>query len=82
MSKVKMISQSPSGKNRVTWLPREIAWAAARGVSMETHCAVILYGEFGTARFAQDGSGNVEWNEKSLSPGDVSRFCDRTTVMI
>ena len=80
--KLKMLTQSPSDRNRVTWLPSEIAWYAARGIACDTHHAVILYGQFGTARFHHDGSGFVEWNEQSTRPGLSERFAADTIVCI
>ncbi len=81
-TKVKMVTQSPTDRNQVTWLPSAVAWAAARGIATGTHYAVVLIGEFGTARFNQDGSGVVEWNEKSTKPVSVTPFDARTTVAI
>ncbi len=79
---VRMVTQSPAGGNKVTWLPYAIAWAAGQGIARDTHHTVILYGEFGTARFSYDGSGNVEWNERSTEPGTTTRFDNRTRVCI
>jgi hypothetical protein len=81
--KIKMITQSPSGRNRTNWIEAGgVAWAAARGISRDTHFGVILYGEFGTARFDVNGGGLVEWNQKSTRPDTVTRFDDRTIVCI
>lgn len=80
--KIKMVTQSPSDRNQTTWLPYAIAWSAARGIASHTHFGVVLFGEYGTARFDRDGSGHVEWNEQSTKPGEVTRFCSQTTVCI
>lgn len=78
----KLIVQSPAGRNRTIWLPREVAWAAACGIAKDTQHVAILYGEYGTARFNSDGGGTVEWNAKSTKPGETTRFDQRTTVCI
>jgi hypothetical protein len=80
--KIKMICQSPTDRNRVTWIDSHFAWAAARGIATWTHQAVILYGEFGTARFDRFAGGYIEWNEKSTKPGVVDFFDDKTQVCI
>lgn len=80
--KVKMVTQDPTDRNSVSWLHRPVAWSAARAVARETHHAVILFGEFGTARFNRDGGGSVEWNERSNSPGLVTEFAPDCTVCI
>lgn len=79
---VKMITQNPADKNRVTWLPRHLAWIIARAVAMETHDAVLLHGTYGVAHFRPDGSGHVEWNEKSTLPGQTTEFDAHTLVAI
>jgi hypothetical protein len=58
------------------------AWFAARGIVAGTHDHVIVEGEFGTAHFNHDGSGRVEWNEKSGKPGTTTTFDERATVLI
>lgn len=81
-NRIKLIVQSPSDKNRTIWLPRAVAFAAARGIAKDTHHACILYGEFGTAKFNMDGGGTVEWNEKSTKPGEKTTFAPNTTVCV
>lgn len=76
--KLKMITQSPTDRNRVAWLDSAVAWAAARGVAVGTHHAVILFGRRGTARFDRNGGGHVEWKDDS----DITRFEPNTRVCI
>jgi hypothetical protein len=78
--RVKLITQTPSGRNRTSWLPHDVAWAAARGIIRDTHCGVVLVSEYGKAVFANDGSGHVEWNERSTLPGQTTHFDERTIV--
>jgi hypothetical protein len=59
--RLKMVLQSPSGRNATVHIPRGAAFAAARGIIQQTHYDVILQEIDGTARFAPDGSGTVEW---------------------
>ena len=80
--RVKLIVQSPADRNESTMLPYAVAWAAARGIARDTHHVALLVGEFGTARFNTDGSGTVEWNDKSTKPGETTKFGERTTVAI
>ena len=80
--RLKLIVQSPSDKNRTILIPREVAWAAARGIAKDTHHRCVLYGQFGTARFDGEGCGTVDWNEKSTEPCTTTRFAPNTTVCI
>ena len=84
--RIKMVTTSPTDKNRVTWIPWPVAWAAARGIAKDTHHTVTLHGEYGKAVFetnpAHAGAGHVEWNEKSTKPGEVTYFDERTLVCI
>ena len=80
--KCKLIAQTPSGRNQVVQIHIGLAWAAARGIARDTHCAVILYGKYGTARFHADGSGIVEWNDLSTLPGEKTKFSPATLVCI
>lgn len=82
MERAKIIVQSPAGRNNVIHLPYAVAFAAARGIAVATHFGVILYGTYGTARFNSDGSGQVDWNEKSTCPGETTSFAERTMVCI
>lgn len=79
---MKMICQSPTDRNRVTWIHKSFAWAAARGIARDTHQVVILYGEFGIARFDGHGAGIVDWNEKSNSQNSPTYYDENTTVCI
>jgi hypothetical protein len=82
-TRVKLIVQSPSDRNTTILIPYAVAWAAARGIARDTHYAVILFGEYGTAHFNHaDGGGYVEWNDKSTMPGETTRFDERTRVAI
>ncbi len=80
--KLKLVTQSPSDHNRVNWVESTVAWAAARGIARDTHYAVVLYGEYGTARFDMHGGGKVQWNEKSTMPGKTTTFDANTTVCV
>lgn len=82
MKRVKMITIGCDGKSRTSSLPYAVAWTAARAIARETHFDVVLQGEYGTAHFTQDGSGKVEWNDKSTTPGKTTGFCTNTTVCI
>jgi len=76
--KTKMVVTSPSDRNQTVRLPYAVAWAAARGIARDTHYAVVLYGEFGVARFNDTGGGMVEW----IRSGIVSGFNSQTTLAI
>jgi hypothetical protein len=80
--KLTLVCISPSEKRLTLRLPYGIAWAAAQGIARDTHHAVILIGERGTAAFEGDGSGQVRWNEKSGAPGVVTKFNATTIVCI
>lgn len=82
IERCKMVTQSPCGKNRVTWMPINVAWPAARGIARDSHFSVILYGKFAVARFNYDGSGSVVWNELSTEPGKTTSFGENVTVCI
>jgi hypothetical protein len=58
------------------------AWYAARGIAVWSHAQVILTGRYGVATFHPDGSGSVQWNAASDSPGEIATFCPGTTVCI
>lgn len=82
-TRIKMIVQSPSDRNSTIMLPYAVAWAAARGIAKDTHYAVTLYGELGTARFNHTGDGGiVEWNERSTTPGQTTTFAENANVSI
>lgn len=74
---IKMIVQSPTDRNQTVTLPYAVAWAAARGIARDTHYAVVLIGEFGTARFNSKGGGTVEWDN-----GEVTEFDNRAMAAI
>lgn len=80
--RVTMILQTPSGKNEKMRIPYFAAFPAARGIVQNTHAVVVLIGQYGTARFQEDGSGHVDWNEESTAPGTTTRFDCRTVVCI
>jgi len=80
--KVKIVTNSPSDRNRVTWIDSSIAWYAAQGIAKLSHHAVILYGKYATVRFDYLGGGTCVWNEKSTLPGDVTKFSPETTVCV
>ncbi len=81
-NKLKMVCQSPTERNRVTWIHPAFAWHAARGIARDSHQVVILYGKYGLARFDRFGGGHVEWNEHSTKPGTATEFDDKTIVII
>lgn len=82
MKRYRLICQSPSDRNLTISVHEHLAWAAARGIARDTHHAVVLIGQYGTARFDRLGGGKVEWNEASTWPGVVSEFNPSTTVCI
>lgn len=77
-NRVKLIVQSPSDRYSTILLPYAVAFAAARGIARDTHYVAFLIGERGTARFAGDGSGTVDWADDS----PPTRFGANTTVCI
>jgi len=81
-NRCRIVVQSPADRNQSFSLPFAVAWAAARGIARDTHHAVILYGRYGGAKFSGDGSGYVEWNERSRIPGIVSYFDSRGVAFI
>lgn len=80
--RVVMLLKSPDGRAERASVPYAVAWAAARGIAINTHYDVQLVGEFGTATFDYDGGGTVEWNEKSTCKGDLTKFAPNCTVCI
>jgi hypothetical protein len=82
-TRITMQVESADGGLQSTRIPYGVAWAAARGIARDTHYAVMLFGEYGTATFNHaDGGGYVEWNEKSTKPGERTKFDARTCVSI
>ena len=74
---------APNGDECRFTLPESLAFAAARGIASETYHEVHLIGEYGTAEFDNvAGRGIVVWNEKSTTPGVITKFDERTTVCI
>ena len=62
-------------------VPCAVAWTCARAIAQQVD-GCVLFGEFGLAAFALDGSGKVFWNDKSNEPGTVSTYDSNTTVCI
>jgi hypothetical protein len=80
--RTKIITQSPSGRNRVNWVDSSVAWHAAQGIAQGSHHAVILYGAHGVVHFDRQGGGVVTWNDNSTVPGTQTRFGPDTTVCV
>jgi len=82
MKTIRLYYERSDGKSRTVHLPSEIAWACARAVAKSCYSPCFLAGEFGIARITIDGSGWVEWNEKSTEPGERTSFDSSTVVCI
>jgi|SRR6516225_9738467 hypothetical protein len=77
-----IIASSPSDRHLRIYVPYSLAWVCARAIARDTHHMAVLYGAYGRARFRHDGSGYVEWNSRSSTPGEKTEFDQRTTVVI
>ena len=80
--KNKLILRWPDGRDETVYLPASVAFIAARAIARQTTADPVLWGEFGTAEFKNDGSGSVLWNSDFNTPGAVTHFDTRTIVCI
>jgi hypothetical protein len=82
--RVKMITQDPTDRNTTTWLPESVAWLIGQTIAKQTHLSVLLYGEYGIARFNYDGTGTITWNERATEDfrGRQTTFDAETTDRI
>lgn len=82
MKNYTIVADAPDGRIYRFTVPKQLAWATARGIVADTHYGCVIQGEYGNATFHSDGTGQVKWNEKSATPTEATGFGRNTTVAI
>jgi hypothetical protein len=75
---LRVVIELPSGKRRTFKVPHCVAWVVARGIALQTHIDVALYGQFGSAHFNRDGSGYFKAARPTITRMQPETFDCRT----